>query len=489
MNLQNPATRRALIGATFALMLLPFLLLSVFAYPTTDDYCFAWSFKNRGFWLHQSFHYLYWSGRYVGNMIMVANPLAFDWWGGHRLTPPLLFLGYAAAAKFFFRELSLRQLSHTTCWALSALFIFTLLVQHPYIPGYFYWYTDTPYTLADISSLLLLVAFVRYETRTGEAHPGAARWVNFAAICLLMLFIMGCNELPLVFVLLHVLALNFFSLLHTRRVRWDYAAMLAVGLVGAGVALLAPGNAVRSNSGLYDAYRRNDLVYTLTQAPPAAVSFILNYLPLVLMASLVLLPVAVRLSRRAVEVPMLNRFFGIPPVYAVLIYFGSLLAAFFPTYYAIGQTPPPMPQCVIYFWLVLGWFWLVFVGVFAWERRAQRQPGRFSPLPVALPNFVVAFLVAYLLLSFGSSFNFRSAYSDLFTGRAYRFDQQMKARIALVRSLPGDTITIPPLQNVPVTIVPPIPARDWVFSHPDDHNTCAGDYFGKKVINIGTPAR
>lgn len=480
MNLNHPATRRALLWGTFAVLLLPFLLLSVFAYPTTDDYCFAWSFKNRGFWHHQSFHYLYWSGRYVGNMIMVANPLAFDWWGGHKLTPPLLFLGYAAAAKFFFRELSLRQLSHAACWALSALFLFTLLVQHPYIAGYFFWYTDTPYTLADIGSLLLVVAFVRYET-----SAGAARRVNFAAVCGLTLFIMGCNELPLVFVLLHLLALNFFTLVRTRRVRWDYAAMLAVGAAGAAVALLAPGNAVRSNSGLYDAFRRGDLVYTFTQAPPAAVGFLLKHLPLVLVASLALLPVAVRLSRRAAEVPKLNHVLGVPPAYALLTYVGSLLAAFFPTYYAIGQTPPPMPQCVIYFWLVLGWFWLVFVLVFAWERRARSQPTRFQPLPERLPNYVVAFLGLYLALSFGSSFNFRSAYSDLLTGRAYRFDQQMKARIALVRSLPGDTITIPPLRNVPVTIVPPIPARDWVFSHPEDHNTCAGDYFGKKVINIG----
>lgn len=480
MNLSNPAFRRALPWAAFAVILLPFLLLSAFAYPTTDDYCFAWSFKNRGFWHHQSFHYLYWSGRYVGNMIMVANPLAFDWWGGHKLTPPLLFLGYAAAAKFFFREVTLRQLSHSGSWALSALFMFTLLVQHPYIPGYFFWYTDTPYTLADMGSLLLLVAFVRYERGTGRS-----RWVNFAAVCGLTLFIMGCNELPLLFVLLLLLALNFFTLLHTRRIRWDYAAMLAVGAVGAAVALGAPGNAVRSNSGLYDAFRRGDLVFTFTQAPPSAVGFVLKHLPLVLVASLALVPVAVQLSRRAADVPALNRVFGTPPAYAVVTYFGALLAAFFPTYYAIGQTPPPMPQCVIYFWLVLGWFWLVFVGVFAWQRRAQRQPTRFQPLPERLPNYLVAFLGAYLLLSFGSSFNFRSAYSDLLTGRAYRFEQQMKARIALVRSLPGDTITIPPLRDVPVTIVPPIPARDWVFSHPDDYNTCAGDYFGKKVINIG----
>ncbi len=476
---QKPRSRRGLLWGFFALILLPFLLLSAFAYPTTDDYCFAWSWQHRGFWLHQSWHYRYWSGRYIANMLMVANPLAFGWWGGHRVAPPLLFLGYAAAARLFFRELTGRQFSDLTYWALSGLFLFVFLAQHPYIAGYFYWYTDAPYALADIGSLLFLVAFVRYETR-----QGTARWLNFAAICLLTLFIMGCNELPLLFVLLLLGALNFFSYIHTRRFRWDYGVFLAVGLAGACLALMAPGNQVRANSNVYDAYPRADLSYTLTHAPKAAFDTLLGLFPLVLVASLLLYPLAVRLTRRATQAPALTYFLGVPPVYAVLTYLGALLAAFFPTFWAIGQPPAPMPLSVIYFWLVTGWFWLLFVLVFAWERRARRHPDRVAALPTDLPPLVTAVIGLYLLVSFASSFNFRSAYSDLLTGRAYRFDQQMKNRLALLRRSAGPVVTVPALHDVPVTIVPPTNSCDWVFGHPAENNTCASEYFGKKAINF-----
>ncbi|MBC7893356.1 MAG: hypothetical protein H7Y12_14165, partial [Sphingobacteriaceae bacterium] len=38
------------------------------------------------------------------------------------------------------------------------------------------------------------------------------------------------------------------------------------------------------------------------------------------------------------------------------------------------------------------------------------------------------------------------------------------------------------LQNLPVTIVPLLPARDMVIGHPDDGTTCGIDFFGKTGI-------
>lgn len=473
LDLRYSTTRRLLLWGAFAAILLPFLLLSFFVYPVTDDFCWAESFRQRGFWGTQDFFRQYWSGRYTGNMIMTANPLAFGWWGGHRIIPIFIFLGYAGALFLFFRELTQQQLSRWACWALSALFLMVFLAQHPFIPASFYWHSGHPYAIADIASLLLGVSFIRYETRSGSSKR-----VHFVLTSLLILFIIGANEVPLVVLILLLGALNFFYFLSERRVRRDYLTFFVLGALGTYVALSAAGNQARANSGLFDHYRRSDLVYTLTHVPIAAANSLLKFFPLVLVASLLLLPLAVRLVRRAAEVPILNRLLGVAPGYAVLTVVGAYAVGFVPTIWAIGLDPAPLPMSVVYFWLILGWFWLTFVLVFWWERR---QPGS---LTTQFAQPLTAVLALYLLLSFFGSFNFRTAYSDLLTGRAYRFDQEMKARLVLVRNTPGDEITVPALRNVPLTILPPVPGfRDFIFSHPLDDNTCASGYFGKKAIN------
>ncbi|MCY7349099.1 MAG: hypothetical protein LH606_00295 [Cytophagaceae bacterium] len=473
MRLDKNPFRCIALWVIFAAILLPFLLLSAFVYPVTDDYCWAESFRMRGFWGSQDFFRMYWSGRYTGNLIMTANPLAFGWWGGHRIIPVLIFLAYAGSAYLFFRELTQQQLSRWTCWALSALFLFVFLAQHPFVPASFYWHSGHPYAIADIASLLLVVSFIRYETRVGTSKR-----VHFVLTCLLIAFIIGSNEVPLVVLILLLGALVFFSLLAQRRLRWDYVAFFVVGAIGAYFELSAAGNQARANSGLFDSYRRSDLIYTLIHVPLAAFNSLLKYFPLVLVASLLLLPLAVRLVHRATNAPALRRFLGVAPGYALLTVVGAYGIGYVPTFWAIGLAPAPLPMSIIYFWLIIGWFWLTFVLVFWWERR---HPGA---LDIKFSQPFTTVLVMYLGLNFLGSFNFRSAYSDLLTGRAYRFDQEMKARLALVRSTPGDVITVPVLRNVPVTIVPPVPGfRDLVFSHPDDDNTCASGYFGKKAIN------
>ncbi len=477
---RHPRTQRWLLWVLFGVLLVPFLALSAFVYPTTDDYCFGRIWRQMGYWRFQSHFYQTWSGRYTGNLIMSTNPLNFGWWWAFRVAPVLTFGLYVFVLQVFFRELTQRQLPDRGVWALTALFLFVLLAQHPGIAFYFYWYTGHLYTFADLASLLAVVSWIRYEISTGRR-----RTAHFALTALLIFFIMGCNEVPLVMNLTLLAALVFFSLLRERRLRFDSLALLLVGAAGAALAILAPGNRGRATSGTFgnDA-RQGDLVYTLTHAPLEAFNSLVTLLPLVLVASVLLVPLGVQLVRLAPQVPGLARVFGANPLHVGLTYAAMLVVGFVPTFWAVGTLPPPLPKSVIYFWLVLGWFYLTLVLVFWYERR------RPAALPFRLPMLVSVALGLYLALSLAGSFNFRSAYSDLLTGRAYRFSREMATRIDFLRTSPDAVVTVPALQNLPVTIVPLLPARDMVIGHPDDGTTCGIDFFGKKGIEyVGADGR
>ena len=65
-----------LIG--IVLLLLPYLLISVYCNPSLDDYSYAYNGQHYSLFFNCTRDYLNWNGRYFSNILVFLNPMAFD---------------------------------------------------------------------------------------------------------------------------------------------------------------------------------------------------------------------------------------------------------------------------------------------------------------------------------------------------------------------------------------------------------------------------
>lgn len=452
-----------------AVSFVPFVLLTPFVRPSTDDYCFAMFVQQQGYWSFQKTFYQTWSGRYTGNLIMSSNPMVWEAWGLYCLAAALTLGGVLAMLYGLARRLTFGTLPVLQTLLLAALLWFGLMAQFPSIPHYFYWYTGHLYTFGDYLTVGWLMALSRYETTDDPARRRRA----YTWLLVLPPLITGCNEISLVLFMAMLTALIFFKTLHHRRLPWGLLGAWLAGAVGAGFALLSPGNSTRTASELYAGARKHDLLFTLTNAPKTAYNFFLEFFLGVLIVSLATLPLWAAALDRMTD--RQRRFFHVPPLYLLLTWAGLLLLGMLPMYWAVGTAPTPLPRGVMYTWLLLGWVYILIVLL---EARRQRQGLHFSF--IQQQGLLLVLAVVFL-----SSYNYRSMLSDLLSGRAYRYAREMDARVALLRGNTPEPIRVPYIRNQPVTILPHSPiAEDHAFDFPRQINTCARDYFGKKIIPV-----
>ena len=79
------------------LALLPFMLLTGYNHPQTDDYGFAVRDMKYDFWETQKIYYTHWSGRYFGTASASVNPINYGNFGLYKIYSLLLITLLAAS--------------------------------------------------------------------------------------------------------------------------------------------------------------------------------------------------------------------------------------------------------------------------------------------------------------------------------------------------------------------------------------------------------
>ncbi|MBK8751357.1 MAG: hypothetical protein IPL99_06780 [Candidatus Competibacteraceae bacterium] len=89
----------AILAIVVIAVLILFIALSFFDYPSADDFCYAAKAKQLGFIEAQVFWYQHWSGRYTLNLVYTAFTLSGDIFKIYRFPPIILlvstWLGFA----------------------------------------------------------------------------------------------------------------------------------------------------------------------------------------------------------------------------------------------------------------------------------------------------------------------------------------------------------------------------------------------------------
>ena len=455
-----------LIGCLL-LVATPLVLLSFYNHPSVvDDYCFAYTVMRFGVWESQKMYYDGWTGRYFHNFIVHTSPLIWRWFGAYTVFPILLLTMLWTGFFALIRQLGRVVLTTTEQIAIASGACFLYISQLRSIAEFFYWYTGLAgYSLACVFLLFLIgILIAHHRQRTGWKSP------LLVLEAVLILVIIGSSETWMVIMLSFLGFWALVSLIYKRTL----PVLLIVLLVWAGLCsyalVQAPGNAIRMGG--------NGLSQNVFYSAAEAIKFGMTYFrdlvfqSSILILSLLFLPIAYRLTDpRSPARPYFTLYWWL----ALGFYLGLLFILTFLHFWAVGVPPVARLLNVVNLIWVVGWFYTLTVFV-----RVFRHP-------ISEWSFVTGYrwptvLIVTVLLGFQGyrNANFRLTYDDLRSGRAQKYHRAMEERYQLMASAKGDTVALPPLPALPVSLV----LNDLSYKSGDMFNDCWAGYFYRKGVKL-----
>jgi len=450
-----------LLLSVAVLVAVPLAVLSAYNHPSpADDYCFANTAMQYGFWQAQQFYYDGWSGRFFHNFIVHSSPLTIGWYDGYKLYP-LVLLVLLMASIYALSSQWLHGFDTRTKVTFAAGLFVGFMATLAGLAEFLYWYAGMAcYSLSCVLFLFLLATLLAHGRQGFRLQTG-----YIVTEALLITGIIGSSETSMVMVmsLLGLLALG--ELIQQRRLSATMLVLLVVSAVGCYYLITAPGNAIRMGSNA----NSSNIPLTLTSSLRYSVGYVTRQFfatPLLPM-SLLYLPIAYQLTARP-----LPAYLRLHPLLALLHGGATVLVLISLHFYGVGIAPVPRLVNIInlVFWLSWGYNLTLWVA----RLRPRLQPTLWQPY--AKPALVGIAVWVAVTVWFGPVVHM--VYEDLWNGRPQAYDRAMQQRYEQLTTVGDSQAVLAPLPVYPASMfledVKDNPEHLW--------NRCWADYYHKKTI-------
>jgi hypothetical protein len=450
----------------------PVLALALFSFPSADDYCVAVEVR-KGFWHMQFNTYLNWTGRYSATLLQTAFTqwdlaTIYPWFCV--LTVVATLLAVRAAVGALYQEETSRVGLATAAACATAVFIGRL----PSPTEAFFWMTSAvTYQWAIVVYLVWVALLV---ASTGRERLTIARRI---VIVTLTAALPGFNEVLAPVVLLTIVGVGIIERVQTKRTNDFFVSLIAVAVVMTAVSLLAPGNAIRSNS-YPDIPTRHNLGFAAVQTARQSVRFLSTFgsYPLLWVAAAAAwwwgrrhLPDAWT-PRNALGVGAMAIALPVAVVYLTL----------FPLYWEYGEvnyTGEGRTYNVTYFLFVAATVWAVGCVLDHVSRHWSWLRTPSHPRRAAIDVILACALAALMVSSPGS----RRAFGALPHGPDYLEAQQEREAFLRSTSNRGKPLLVDAMAIRPDGLF-------WGGIQPDEGhwiNRCVASYYGLASVRIRRP--
>lgn len=389
------------------LTLAPYILLSFFSQPVTEDFGFSARFQQNDFTQLLITSYQKMNGRYIANIAMYLNPLSFNSFLGYKLVPLFLILLLFLANSFLVSQVFL---STDKIKRLIIATIITLLFLHgmPLISEGLYWYTAASiYQMGLIMTLFYVAMFIKVIVN----HKNN----GFFAHSLLTLFLFlscGFNETLTLTITFFITITTFIFYKNNLKNKQYVLIQLFFTLLFLSVMVFAPGNIYRE--GMYENSHDffNSLFYSFLQVGRFFIKWIFS-LPILIISFLYV----VYHDKIIREIPMAKKSFYLKPWMSFPILLSIIFLAVFPPYWFTGILGQHRTLNVAYLFFLLTWF----VNLTVWINHCR--------LNKKLLWFRKQYLaIIFFIVSLNATTNGYHAWKDIFTGDAVNYDAQLKLR-------------------------------------------------------------
>ena len=435
------------------LTFLPFIVISFFNNPTADDFCYNCQSRDLGFWNAQLSSYNGWTGRYFSTAILSIKPLVSDSFLIYKLIPIILLISLFTSI-YYLSSLLFFNLKKRDFFILT-FFIMTLyLIQMPSISQGFYWLAGSiTYQLSNILAILLFCFLIKL-IETNE--------IKYLIISIFFAFlVIGSNEASMLLISFLIGVIFILKSIQQKKINYSILILLIFTVIFSVIVIKSPGNSIRASS--YP--NKNQIFYAIYKSILAVKSYLGIWLPFIIVFTFIFFDYL----NKKIEIRA-SKIFNVNPIIVFLIVFSIPFIGFFTGYWSVGRTPPFRTINVIYFYFLIGLIYLTFVLFF----KLKQNDNNF----ITYSKWVKYSLFIIIFIQLGQENNIRTAYSDLFSGKAYNYDLELKNRYKNIQNSSNDILYVPKLTYEPITIF----CGDITNDSKDWRNQCYDSYF--KPINI-----
>lgn len=431
------------------------LLIAVnafFIYPTSDDFSYYVSANEKGFWEFLRWHYFNWGGRYVPNALL--GSFLFEGVGLwlYRSIPILMNFGIFFSLFLFVKKVFKIVDTKSVIYLSCVLFLgYTLSLYS--IAQQFYWFPGSlTYTFSCIVCLVIWSFWDKIDS-----------WNSFLLLLFAIFIMNGTNEISILLFNCSLSICTLYKIINREKVHhFQYVAIvfsIAFGLFS----VLAPGNSARSTAMGFE--NVNSFVFSFPRTINRGAIMIGEHFYNILFVTLALLPFLDEMPSFKIKTTYQLR--NAIKLSLIVFPFVILFLGIFPSYWATGMIPPARTANIIVFFFMISTIFslLSYHSNFGINQKLLLLVKKYH-LGIWL------LLVSLFLLPN----HLKTSVLDLFSGKSYRFSEQMEKRIHHIKTTSKEHVEVIPIE-LPSTIYKEISEDPNYY-----YNSAYARYYKKRSI-------
>lgn len=400
--------------------LIPIVFLSFFNYPAADDFSYGVNPQGLGFIEKNIDRYFNWTSRYFATSVLISSPIVFGstsyFW-----IYPLLFIALFYFSIFrLLKSIGIDSFSNNLL-TLSLMSVYTLVI--PSLTENFYWLAGSvTYFLPSIALLVLIASTLNILNHKKN--------IDIILLFLSIFIIGGSVEILVGFTAMYLFGINlYYFFIHKKIHNTLFLALVFIGLLIFFI-VISPGNQSREDVIKVNLTLTEVVIFSLKKI----FTIVIRYLAIAFVLFLTiqkLFNIKPLVNSKVKSIYLLGTM-------AFLIFIGSFI-----TIYSLNHLPPPRVENV-----------LVFTGLIFMFLISNQLYHRFNfKNSILYPLTALAFIIQFSipLSVFYEKSNLPLMYSDIFSARVFKYNQEIKERENLLKNCESDCV-VPKIKNKPMSI-------------------------------------
>jgi len=408
--------------------LAPFIIISFFNHPTSDDYCFIDLIREIGFVDFQYYIRNKWGGRYISYMLTSSGIMEEEYIYLYKFVPILLILTNIGAL-FFLVKSFFNLKSYLRTLNVVILIFLLYLAQLPIISEGFYWFSSSAsYELGNILTILLLGSLVHVVRKSSIIYSLLG--------CILTFLLIGCNEVTMLLTDITLLIIGGFYYYRKRNINIGLLLIILVAIISTIIVITAPGNYLRGQRHPY----AHMFITSIVKSSAQSIYSIMLWIGLSVFVSVLIYKELLFENVKDIIKNKINIDFRL----LLITMFVIVCLGFFVGFWSTGEPLSHRARNVVYFFFTLTSLLFLIVGL--------DKISDFSLIKTRSYITHVCFILVFFLLVFGKK-NINNCFVDLMKKKAVKYDAELKNRKRIIKETDENIdLILPPLSNIPKTI-------------------------------------
>ncbi len=427
-----------ILGSGFFFAVVPLILVGLYNHPMRDDFWQSNLVQEYGFWGAQSYIYNNIMGRYFA-MFLLSGAFALPDFVSSKVIAIVVIAILFSALYFFLKTVLARNISRADILLATIVILLLYLGYMPSIVEGLFWVTGAlMYQSSVVVTLLFIICFMRQKQ---EVLWYRRAW-HYILTVFFLLAMVGSTEIHVMVVLSGSLVVLFFHLFKRKKIIPFHLFLIVCAIFASMVVIYSPGNAARIENTVLKYDVTHTVVTSVTHSMRELFTWIFS--PTLLLSTLLFIPLFLKIRTSGYT----SRYYFRPRMH-VIGFLVILLSSHAAALWYSGHSPDHLNN-ILYLFFLLSWFFGAYIVFLIF---LDRYPDIHQVISRYFTKSVLSLLCLIVVLTSFRSSHSMVVFRDLYSGTAYRFDQQLRERYTFINNAPKNkTVVVEPLKDYPQSL-------------------------------------